>query len=126
MNFKLKVKGSWSETTNFLQKAKNFMIEKQLEHYGREGVAALAAATPVDTGTTASSWEYKIVKTPESIQLVFTNSNTTKTGIPIAILLQYGHGTKNGAYVQGIDYINPAIQPIFEKIAKNVWKEVIG
>ena len=127
MKVSLKSKGNWSKTTNWLKKAKTFENAKRiLEPYGREGVAALSAATPVDTGKSASSWNYRIVQNAQNIELIFTNDNETTTGIPIVILLQYGHGTKSGTYVQGRDFINPAIQPIFDKIAENVWKEVTG
>lgn len=95
-----------------------------MEKYGREGIAALSTATPLDTGVTASSWEYEIVQDANSISLVFNNSSEIKTGIPIVILLQYGHGNGRGGYVQGRDFINPAIQPIFDKLADEAWKEV--
>ena len=96
-----------------------------LEEYGRKGVAALSAATPIDTGETASSWNYEIHQNREIIELAFVNNSETSTGIPIAILLQYGHGICKGAYIQGRDYINPVIQPIFDDIVDNVWKEVV-
>lgn len=99
--------------------------KRVLDKYGREGVAALSAATPVDTGETASSWNYEVVQNGESVALIFTNNNKTKTGTPIAILLQYGHGNGNGGYVQGRDYINPAVRPIFDEIADRAWKEVV-
>ena len=95
-----------------------------MERCGREGVAALASATPVDTGATAGSWSYEIVQNEQQSSVIFTNNNLTKTGIPIAILLQYGHGNGNGGYIQGRDYINPAVQPIFDKIVEEAWKEV--
>ena len=94
-----------------------------LDKNGREGVAALASATPVDSGLTASSWYYEIVNRIGSAKITFYNSNI-QNGVPIAIILQYGHGTRNGGWVQGRDYINPAIQPIFDKIANEAWKEV--
>ena len=94
-----------------------------LDKYGKEGVAALSAATPIDTGKTANSWSYKINRQNGSVSIDFYNSNFSN-GVPIAIILQYGHATNNGGWVQGRDYINPAIQPIFDKIAKNAWKEV--
>lgn len=94
-----------------------------LESFGREGVAALASATPVDSGLTASSWDYKIERSEASVSIIFTNSHINK-GVPIAIILQYGHGTRNGGWVEGRDYINPAIQPIFDKIAEKAWREV--
>lgn len=95
-----------------------------MEKYGREGVAALSAATPIDTGETASSWTFEVVQEGDGISLVFNNSNTTVTGIPIVVLLQYGHGNGRGGYVQGRDFINPAIQPIFDKLAEEAWREV--
>ena len=91
--------------------------------YGREGVAALASATPVDTGRTANSWHYKIEQKQGSVSISFYNTNI-QNGVPIAVILQYGHATRNGGWVQGRDYINPAIQPIFDKIADAAWKEV--
>ena len=116
-------KGDFSELTRFLEKAKETVKIGELDRYGREGVAALSSATPIDSGLTASSWFYTIDRTPGSVSISFHNSNVVK-GVPIAIILQYGHGTRNGGWVQGRDYINPAIQPIFEKIANNAWKEV--
>ena len=93
-----------------------------LDKYGKEGVAALSLATPVETGLTAKSWYYKIHREGNTIKLAFYNSNLNNS-VPIAIILQYGHGTSNGGWVQGRDYINPAIQPIFDKIAQEAWKE---
>lgn len=95
----------------------------EFDRYGREGVAALSSATPVDTGKTASSWYYQIENKKGSVTISFHNSNI-QNGVPIAIILQYGHGTRNGGWVQGRDYINPAIQPIFDRIADSAWKEV--
>lgn len=126
MGLRIKSKGDWSKTTNWMKRVKTLRDAKRiLSEYGRLGVAALAAATPVDTGETASSWDYRIVQNAQSSELVFVNNNKTVTNIPIVILLQYGHGTGSGAYVQGRDFINPAIQPIFDEIAEKVWKEVI-
>jgi hypothetical protein len=96
---------------------------KILDRYGKEGVAALASATPSDSGLTARSWYYKITEAKGSIELSFHNSNI-QNGVPIAVILQYGHGTGTGGWVQGRDYINPAIQPIFDKIANDAWREV--
>jgi hypothetical protein len=118
----LKVRGSTERTEAFLRKNKKIKISN-LEQYGVMGVNALAAATPVKTGNTASSWDYKIVEENGKIKIVWTNSNVVK-GQQIAVLLQYGHVTGNGGYVVGRDYINPALQPIFDDIAKNAWKEV--
>ena len=94
-----------------------------LERHAAEGVSALAAATPKDSGRTASKWGYRIEQTNEKTSLIFTNSNVNK-GVNIAIILQYGHSTNHGGYVQGRDYINPAVQPIFDKISKEAWEEV--
>ena len=116
-------KGDFSKLTNFLERAKEAVKLSHLDQYGREGVTALSSATPVDTGKTASSWEYKITHTSGSVTISFNNTNI-QNGVPIAIILQYGHGTRNGGWVQGRDYINPAIQPIFDKIAEAAWKEV--
>lgn len=116
-------KGDFSNLTRYLERAKNVVKIGDLDKYGREGVAALASATPVDTGLTANSWSYKIENGKGSTTISFQNSNI-QNGVPIAIILQYGHGTRNGGWVQGRDYINPAIQPIFDKIADNAWREV--
>ena len=116
-------KSDFSNLTNFLERAKNVIHIGDLDKYGKAGVAALSSATPVDTGLTASSWSYEIEIKNGSVIIVFKNSNI-QNGVPIAIILQYGHGTRNGGWVQGRDYINPAIQPIFDEIANNAWKEV--
>ena len=116
-------KGDFSKLTRYLERVKNVVKIGDLDKYGREGVAALSSATPVDSGLTASSWYYKIEHKSGSATISFHNSNINK-GVPIAIILQYGHGTRNGGWVQGRDYINPAIQPIFDKIADNAWREV--
>ncbi len=116
-------KGDFSKLNGFLEKAKEVVHLGDLDRYGREGVAALASATPVDTGATANSWNYEIVNKKGVIQLTFNNNNI-QNGVPIAIILQYGHGTRNGGWVQGRDYINPAVQPIFDRIANDMWREV--
>ena len=116
-------KGDFSKLTRFLEKAKEAVSLGDLDKYGREGVTALASATPVDSGQTSNSWYYEIVNRKGSATITFYNSNI-QNGVPIAILLQYGHGTRNGGWVQGRDYINPAIQPVFDKIADSAWKEV--
>lgn len=118
-------KGDFSKLTKFLEKAKETVKLGDLDKYGREGVAALASATPVDTGETANSWGYEIVHKNGMVSISFYNSNI-QNGVPIAIILQYGHATGNGGWVQGRDYINPAIQPIFDKIADDAWEEVTG
>ena len=116
-------KGDFSKLTSFLERTKEAVKLSDLDRYGREGVAALASATPKDSGLTASSWYYEIKHIGGSVTISFHNSNI-QNGVPIAIILQYGHGTRNGGWVEGRDYINPAIQPIFNKIAENAWKEV--
>jgi hypothetical protein len=115
--------GDFSKSKLYLERVKKSVRMSDLDKYGKEGVAALAAATPVDTGATSSSWYYKIQLTKESVRISFHNSNI-QNGVPIAIILQYGHGTRNGGWVEGRDYINPAIQPIFDNITDNLWKEV--
>lgn len=116
-------KGDFSKLTRYFERAKESVNLGILDKYGREGVAALASATPVESGTTASSWYYEIVRKDGSVKINFCNSNVNK-GVPIAIILQYGHGTGTGGWVQGRDYINPAIQPVFDKIANEAWREV--
>ena len=116
-------KGDFSKLTRFLERAKEAVRLGDLDKYGREGVAALASATPVDTGLTANSWNYSISNSNGSITISFYNSNI-QNGVPIAIILQYGHGTRNGGWVEGRDYINPAIQPVFDRIANDAWREV--
>lgn len=116
-------KGDFSKLTSFLERAKEAVKLGDLDKYGREGVAALSSATPVRTGLTANSWYYEIEHQNGSVSITFNNSNVNK-GVPIAIILQYGHGTRNGGWVQGRDYINPAIQPVFDRIAKEAWEEV--
>ena len=115
--------GDFSKTTRFLERAKNVVRVGDLDKYGRAGVAALASATPVESGLTANSWYYEIENKRGSITISFYNSNI-QNGVPIAIILQYGHGTRNGGWVEGRDYINPAIQPIFDQIVNDAWREV--
>lgn len=119
----IKHKGNFANTESFLGRVSNFRRLYLLEKYGQEGVSALASATPIDTGKTAEAWSYKITETPGRIKISWMNSNIVD-GVPIAVLIQYGHGTRNGGYVQGKDYINPAMRPIFDKIARDVWREV--
>ena len=116
-------KGDCSKLTRYFERVKKAVKLSDLDKYGREGVAALASATPIDSGKTANSWYYEIENKNGVIKISFLNSNINK-GVPIAIVLQYGHGTRNGGWVEGRDYINPAIQPIFNAIAENAWKEV--
>lgn len=116
-------KGDLSKVTRHLERLKEVARLGILDKYGKEGVTALASATPVESGETANSWYYEIVRSKGSVSIRFLNSNI-QNGVPIAIILQYGHGTGTGGWVQGRDYINPAIQPIFERIAKDLWREV--
>lgn len=118
-----KHKGDFSNLTRFLERAKEVVHMGDLDKYGRAGVEALASATPVDSGETANSWYYEITNSNGSARITFNNSNI-QNGVPIAIILQYGHGTGTGGWVEGRDYINPAIQPIFDEIANNAWREV--
>lgn len=116
-------KGDFSKLTSFLERAKESVKLGDLDKYGKAGVAALSSATPIDSGKTANSWSYEIINKNGSAEIVFKNSNI-QNGVPIAIILQYGHGTKNGGWVQGRDYINPAIRPIFDNLANEAWKGV--
>ena len=116
-------KGDFSKASRYLERLKEAAKLGVLDKYGREGVAALASATPKETGLTASSWTYEIERKGSSVSIVYKNSNINK-GVPIAVILQYGHGTGTGGWVQGRDYINPAIQPVFDRIADEAWKEV--
>ena len=116
-------KGDFSKLTGYLEKAKETVHLGTLDKYGKAGVDALASATPVDTGLTASSWYYEIKRGDGSVTITFNNSNF-QNGVPIAIILQYGHGTGTGGWVEGRDYINPAIRPIFDNLVKEAWEEV--
>ena len=117
-------KGDFRKTEKFMKNARTKKLMSILKQYGEEGVAALMVATPLDTGRTASSWRYEIKVENNCIRLEFHNDNI-QNGVPIAIILQYGHGTGTGGWVEGRDYINPAIQPVFDKIANSAWKEAI-
>lgn len=116
-------KGDFSKLTRFLERAKETVRLGDLDRYGRAGVAALASATPVDSGETAKSWYYRITNRGGTARISFYNANI-QNGVPIAIILQYGHATGSGGWVAGRDYINPAIRPIFDQIANDAWKEV--
>lgn len=118
-------RGSFKKTEAFFSRGISTKYMAILNKYGQEGVNALSSVTPKDTGQTASKWGYRVEKTSLGFSIVWSNSNIID-GTPIAVILQYGHGTKNGGYVQGRDYINPALQPIFDKILNNVWMEVIA
>ena len=116
-------KGSLSKTERFLKRVGTGKLDAVLNEYGRRGVEALAAATPKRTGKTAASWSYKVERGKDSIVISWSNSNIVD-GVPIAVVLQYGHGTRNGGYVEGTDYINPAMRPVFDEIARRAWEEV--
>lgn len=120
---KFRQKGDFSKLNRFLERAREAIKIGDLDKYGREGVAALASATPVESGLTASSWSYEISRSNGTVAIRFYNSNI-QNGVPIAIILQYGHGTGTGGWVEGRDYINPAVRPLFDEIANNAWKEV--
>lgn len=117
-------RGSFTNTEKYLQRLRHLELRHILEKYGQQGVAALAAATPVRTGLTASSWGYEVVRGIGGWTIAWTNSDRENGGFPVAVMIQYGHGTGTGGWVQGIDYINPAVRPIFEAMANDVWKEV--
>lgn len=119
-----KHRGSFKNTDKFLKRMKKQEIFDVLDDLAKVGVAALASQTPTDTGLTAASWGYEIEKTGKSYSVIWTNDNVIPGHAPLVIMLQYGHGTGTGGYVQGRDFINPAIQPIFDLIANKVWKEV--
>jgi hypothetical protein len=119
----IKSRGSFQNTDRFLTKLSKSDIFATLEKYGSRGVAVLAAATPTESGETAASWTYEVVRRKGYYSIIWKNIHEA-AGRPIAILLQYGHGTGTGGYVPGRDYINPAIRPIFDQIAAEAWKEV--
>lgn len=121
----VKTSGDWKKTDNFLQKAAMKMRYPILDQFGKAGVEALSNATPVDTGATAAAWRYEIQNEKDGLTISFHNDNINKN-VNIAIILQYGHGTGTGGWVEGRDYINPAIQPIFDEMAEALWKEVVG
>lgn len=116
-------KGDFSKTEKMLKKALGQDYRKVLDKYGKQGVAALSSATPIESGETASSWSYKVEQNGSSISVVWYNSHVEK-GVNIAVILQYGHGTRGGGYVAGRDYINPALRPVFDELADAAWKEV--
>ncbi len=118
-------KGDFSRIEKFLSKMKIRDTKALLERYGQRGVSLLADATPKDSGKTAASWDYKIETSSGRYNIIWTNSNVNK-GVNIAMIIQYGHGTRQGTYVQGIDYINPATQKVFEEMAEELWKEVVS
>ena len=117
--------GEFKRTLEFFTHLKSRSISGVLEKYGQKGVEALAKATPKATGKTAASWSYEIKIEQGGASLCWKNANIVD-GVPIAVILQYGHGTRNGGYVTGVDYINPAMKPIFDGIASELWKEVMN
>lgn len=120
---KLTTTGKFDRTNKFLDSILHMNVESKLKRFGKMGVEALSSATPVRTGTTANSWIYEIEKSSEGYTLSWKNTHENR-GVSIALLIQNGHYTRNGGYVRGIDYINPAVQPIFEEMANSLWKEV--
>ena len=121
----LSMKGDFSKSKSFLKKIAKKTNELSLDEWGRIGVETLSSATPIDTGKTANSWYYTITKTKSGLKLVWNNSNVND-GVNIALIIQYGHVSKSGVYIKGRDYINPALRPVFDKIAETAWREVKG
>lgn len=121
--FRFSSKGEWKVTTNFLNKMKHIFVEGTFDKYGRIGVIALESATPKETGATANAWSYKVERGNNEVSIIWENTHEPN-GFPVAVMLQFGHGTGTGGYVRGIDYINPAMRPVFEKIAEDLWREV--
>lgn len=122
---KIKHKGDFKNTERFFAQAPKAVKREMLDIYGQAGVTALASATPVESGATAAAWGYEIVQSDGGYTIYWTNTNINK-GVNIAVILQYGHGTGTGGYVEGIDYINPALRPVFEELADAAWKEVMS
>lgn len=120
---RVKVKGNFDKTEKLIERILNMFYLGRLDYYGHLGVNALKSITPKDTGKTADSWDYEIVRGKNKISIYWTNDNFDDNGTPIAVILQYGHATTNGGFVQGIDYINPTMRQVFEKIAEDAWKE---
>lgn len=123
MTIRYTTSGDFSKTYRLLEGISNYNPESAIKRYADAGVQALSNATPTDTGKTASSWGYKVERKGKTVTISWTNSNINN-GVNVAVILQYGHGTRNGGYVKGIDYINPAMKPVFDKIASEAWKEV--
>lgn len=115
--------GDWKMTRNWFDRMTKLDLALIMNQFGKEGVSALAAATPSKSGLTSKSWNYEVTRKGNNWKITWTNSHINK-GANIAVLIQYGHGTRNGGYVVGRDYINPAIRPVFDKIAAKAWKEV--
>lgn len=125
MRITFKQRGDLSKTQKFLRNAQAAIKFRNLESYAEKGLKALQDSTPYDSGETSRSWYYTIERTRDSVSIVYKNSNI-QNGVQIAVILQYGHGTGTGGYVEGRDYINPAVRPVFDELADDVWEEVIG
>lgn len=125
MGISFRQRGDFKKTEKLLKKSFGKEYRQILEKYGQQGVEALSNATPIESGETASSWDYEVMedRSKGTVSVVWNNYNVN-AGVNIAVILQYGHSTRNGGYVQGRDYINPALRPIFDKIAEVAWKEV--
>ena len=119
----VKHKGDFKNVESLLNRITNLRLSRIMERYGQMGVNALSSATPIDSGETANSWDYRIIFRKNTIRIEWTNSNIAGN-VPVAILLQYGHATKSGSFINGIDFINPALKPVFDLIAEEAWKEV--
>lgn len=124
MNLKIEHYGNLDNTVGWLKKLKQKRMFKNLDKFGIRGVRALEDATPRDTGKTATSWSYKIEQDDHSVKIIYENSNVVDEWCNVAVIIQYGHATRNGGWVEGIDYINPALEPVFKGIADEVWEEV--
>ncbi len=122
--FSLTVKGDWKKTTKFLDALPKISYESILKRYGEKGRIALMQATPIDSGLTAASWKYEVNADKNGGSITWYNTNVIKDYFNVALYLQYGHGTKSGTWIVGIDYINPALRPIFDEIADHIWREV--
>ena len=121
--FRFRHRGSFDNTDAFLKAMQDFVIDRQLNHLAQEGMYALAATTPRDSGLTAQSWGYQVRRQGTNVTITWTNDSKNK-GFPVAVMLQYGYGTGTGGYVSGRDYINPTMRPVFDRIADGVWREV--
>lgn len=124
LSITVRSKGSFKNTENFFERMIHRHYAKVLAKYGEKGVQLLAANTPVDTGETAASWVYEVIDDNNGLSVVWSNTNVKKGWANVALLLQYGHATGTGGYVRGIDYINPALKPVFDELAEAAWTEV--
>lgn len=119
-----KTKGDLKKTWKFLRFISSRLYLKKIEHYAKKGVVALVEATPKESGETADAWDYEIQIDDKRTRIAFTNSNIAANGTPVVVLIQYGHATRNGGWVEGFDFVNPAVKPIFDEMAEDIWKEV--